>query len=239
MKRIGFFVFFGLWFFQAQAQTGDFIRQPYLETMAKVDTAVAPDRIYLFINLNEKDSRDKKSTEELEALMLKVLDSLNIDVKNDLSLLDYTSNFKKYFLNGRKILKSKKYYLLVHDVQTLEKVMTGLERVGISNVFIDKVEYSKSEQLLMTLRAKAVAKAKRIAEKMVEPLHQKIGKAIYITDVVIDNESIARALSGRVAGLSGGIRGVLSYDQRAEEEEILEFKKIKFAVAVNVIFVIT
>ena len=242
MKNLAVLLFFGLWFFQADAQTEDFTRQPYLETLAKVDTAVVPDNIYLFIQLNERDKKDRISTEELEARMLKVLDSLHIDAAKNLTVLDYTSSYKKFFLSGTKIIKSKMYSLLVHDAQTVEKLMRGLERAGISNVAIDRVEYSKTDQLLLELKAKAVAKAKRIAEKMVEPLQQKVGKAIYITDVYYGRESIEQALSGRVAGARMGLRGIISpsiYGQRAESEEVvLDIKKIKFKATVKVIFVL-
>ncbi len=242
MKNLAVLLFFGLWFFQADAQTEDFTRQPYLETLAEVDTAVVPDNIYLFIQLNERDKKDRISTEELEARMLKVLDSLHIDAAKNLTVLDYTSSYKKFFLSGTKIIKSKMYSLLVHDAQTVEKLMSGLERAGISNVAIDRVEYSKADQLLLELKAQAVAKAKRIADKMVEPLQQKVGKAIYITDVYYGRESIEQALSGRVAGARMGLRGIISpsiYGQRAESEEVvLDIKKIKFKATVKVIFVL-
>lgn len=242
MKNLAILLFFGLWFFQADAQTEDFTRQPYLETLAEVDTAVVPDNIYLFIQLNERDKKDRISTEELEARMLKVLDSLHIDAAKNLTVLDYTSSYKKFFLSGTKIIKSKMYSLLVHDAQTVEKLMSGLERAGISNVAIDRVEYSKTDQLLLELKAKAVAKAKRIADKMVEPLQQKVGKAIYITDVYYGRESIEQALSGRVAGARRGLRGIISpsiYGQMAESEEVvLDIKKIKFKAKVKVIFVL-
>ena len=46
------------------SQTKNFIDQPYLETSAKADTLVIPDRIYLDILISEKDTKDKKSIED-------------------------------------------------------------------------------------------------------------------------------------------------------------------------------
>ena len=44
----------------------NFLDQAYLETQAKVDTLVTPDRIYLSINIDEADSKNKKSVEQHE-----------------------------------------------------------------------------------------------------------------------------------------------------------------------------
>ena len=63
------------------SQTKNFIDQPYLETSAKADTLVIPDRIYLDILISEKDTKDKKSIEELEILMEEKLKSIGIDTK--------------------------------------------------------------------------------------------------------------------------------------------------------------
>ncbi len=39
-----------------------FIDQPFVETNAKVDTLVVPDKIYISINLNEADSKNKNQS---------------------------------------------------------------------------------------------------------------------------------------------------------------------------------
>jgi uncharacterized protein YggE len=234
MKNI-LLVLFGLLTLQAIAQNKNFIDQPFLETVAEVDTLVTPDKIHLVIILNENDNRNRKSTEELEASMLSVLNSLKIDLEKNLSLLDYTSNFKKYFLSGQKVLKTKMFSLLVSDAQTVGKVVAGLERVEISNVSISRTEYSKSDRLLLEMKLKAIGKAKQHAEKMLEPLNQKIGKAIYISD--LDMESITRQLQGKVAGVK--IRGYASiYGNRAQEDMMIDFEKMKFSAKVKVKFII-
>ena len=183
----------------------------------------------MLIILNEEDSRNKKSTEELETDMVKVLNSLDIDLEKDLSLLDYNSEFKKYFFSGQKILKAKVYTLVVKDAKTVGSVMAGLEGQGISNVSINKTEYTKAEELLLALKTKAIKKARLNAEKLVEPLGQKLGKAIYITDQ--EGGSISRRLQGKALGYSVGSTSSL-YGNSAPEEMLLEFDKMKFSAKV-------
>lgn len=234
MKNI-IFILFGFLTIQIFAQNKNFIDQPFIETIAEIDTLVTPDKIHLAIILNENDNRNRKSTEELETSMMRVLNSLKIDLEKNLSLLDYSSDFKKYFLSGQKILKTKMYSLIVNDAQTVGKVMAELEHEEISNVSITKTEYSKSDQLLLDLKSKAILKAKRYAEKMVAPINQKIGKAIYISD--LESESITSQLQGKVAGVQ--IRGYSSiYGSRAQEDIVIDFEKMKFSTKIKVKFII-
>lgn len=160
----------------------NFLDQPYLETSAKVDTIITPDRIYLSININEADSKNKKSVESQEREMEIALKKLGINTEKDLVLLDLASNFRNYFLKGQNVLKSKRYELLVKDAIMAGKVLITLENLGISNAHIDRTEYSKQEELILELKSKAVAKTKIIAEKLAKPLGQKVGKAVYISD---------------------------------------------------------
>ncbi len=221
-------------FSKSFSQSKNFIDQAYLETEVEVDTLIVPDKIYLTITLNESDTKNKKSTEELENSMHKVLKSLNIDTEKDLSLVDFSSDLKKYLFSSQNILKTKMYSLLLRDAVTAGKVLAELEKSDISNVSIEKTEYSKAEQLLPELKAKAIIKAKESAEKMVKPLNQKIGKAIYISDLTF---LISNQLQGKVAGIQ--IRGASSiYGARESEPILIEFNKIKFSSKVSVKFIL-
>ncbi|MFV0529831.1 MAG: SIMPL domain-containing protein [Flavobacteriales bacterium] len=214
-------------------QVKNFIDQPFLETKAEVDSLVTPDKIYLTIILNEDDNRNRKSTEELENAMQRVLKSLNIDTEKNLTLLDFSSDFKKYFLSKQQVLKSKMYSLIVNKATTAGKVLAALEEEGISNVSVEKTEYSKAEQLLLNLKTKAVLKARQNAESMIKPLNQKIGKAIFISDL----NSVSNQLEGRVSEVK--IRGEASiYGNQASKPIMIDFEKIKFTSKVDIKFAI-
>lgn len=213
------------------AQEKNFIDQPYIETTAKVDTLVSPDRIYLTIILSEKDSKNKTSVEELESKMASKLTNLGIDLKKQLSMQDLASNFKKYFLKQQDIVKAKSYSLLVYDAQTASKVIVGLENESISNVYLDRTEYSKSEELKLDLKSKAILKAKTIAKAMTEPIGQKVGSAIYISDQM--------AISNGVAGSANGIRirGMSTIKANESYQPLdIEFDKITVEASVNAKF---
>lgn len=164
------------------AQTKNFLDVPYLETSAKVDTLVAPDKIYLSITINEQDSKGRTSVEKQENEMAKELKALGIDLEKQLKIKDLSSNFKNYFLRSKTVLKSKQFSLLVYDGLTAGKVMAALEDIGIANTYLEKTEYSKMDQLELELKTKAVKKAKEKAVALTTALDQKVGAAIHIQD---------------------------------------------------------
>ena len=212
------------------SQTKNFIDQPYLETTARVDTLVTPDRIYLSILITEKDTKGKISVEELENKMAEKLKAIGIDPDKQLTLSDLSSNFKKYFLKQQDVLKSKAYSLVVYDALTAGKVIAGLEEINISNVELEKTEYSKIEELKLSLKSKAVEKAKAQAEAMVRPLNQKLGPAIYISD---NKTQIINMLQGKVAGVQ------IRYSSKGNKEFnplAIEFEKIEVISDVTVNF---
>lgn len=229
-KSFLIFVMFFVWnLFSAQK---NFLDQPHIEVEAEADTLVVPDRIYVSITLNEADSKNKKSVEEQEKQLETILKKLKINTDKDLSVLDYSSNFKKYFLKGQNILKTKKYSLLVRDAYTLANVIISLEEAGISNTEVEKIEYSKYRELLLELRIEAVKRSRITADKLVKPLNQKAGKALYISDMnyrgMGDYEVQAQM------DYSPEPR---TYKKEGASEEFLrklDIKKMKFSVVVRV-----
>ncbi|MGB0769264.1 MAG: SIMPL domain-containing protein [Flavobacteriaceae bacterium] len=219
--------FFGVNF----AQTKNFIDQPYLETTAKVDTLVTPDQIYLSIYIHEGEDRNRTSLEKQERKVAAVLENLGIDLKKQLKLDNLASNYKKYFLKRKNVLKSKSYTLQVYDAMTAGNALIGLEDEGISNVRLIKTAYSKIESLKLDLKSKAILKAQAQAEALTKPLNQLLGKAIHINDKYFsrpyyyDNRRIAA-------------RADYAIEETVETPIDIEFSKIKVESEVSVRFAI-
>lgn len=214
--------------FTSFSQSKNFIDQPYIETNAQVDTLITPDRIYLNILVMEKDTKGKTSVEELESKMETTLKRLGINTKENLTLNDLASNFKKYFLKQQDVHKSKAYMLMVSDAQTAGKVIVELEKIDISNVTLNRTEYSKMEDLKLALISKAVAKARKQADYMSSPIGQKVGAAIYISD---QSNNYMRREASMIT-----LRGNAAMDQQKFKPADIEFQKIKVESKVAVKF---
>ena len=156
----------------------------------------------------------------LSLLMLVGLMNVSLQARQqDADMVSYKDYVEKPNHKAKKEYKEKK-----------EK--KEIENTEISNVFLDKTEYSKIEQLKLELKSKAILKAKSNAKFMTEPLGQKVGKAIFISD----NNNVLNSLSGQVAGLQ--IRGMNAFKESKFETLDIEFQKIKVETELNAKFII-
>lgn len=215
----------------AIGQEKNFIDKPYIEVEGKSDTLVTPNRIYIDVLITEKDTKGKKSVEDLEKEMFTKLQVIGVDVKKDVFMKDMLSTFKKYFLKSTDIQKSKSYSILVFDATQTTKVFIGLEEIGISNVNVEKTEHSESQNIQLKINSKAIENAKATAESYLNPLNQKVGKAIFIGHINTTN-----MLQGNVSGVL--IRGNRSLYEQESKGYIspIEFEKIKISSNVGVRF---
>ena len=211
------------------AQTGqkNFIDQNYIEVTGKSEMEIVPDLIYLKIFLNEKDNKSKLPLSEREQIMIETLKEIGIDISKDLSIKDMSSNFKFYLLTKNDILLSKEYQLLVRDGKTASKVFVELEKIGISNVSIDRLDNSNIENFRKEIKVEAIKAAQDKAQSLACALNQNIGRAIYVQEVV---QNFGNGIPG--ASNSIIVRGVSSaiYGSNAQPE--IDFEKIKLEYSI-------
>lgn len=209
------------------AQSKSFLDVPYLETSARVDTLVTPDRIYLNITIREKDSKGRRSVEEQENKMAQRLKALGIDLEKQLVIKDLSSSFKTYFLRSKEVLKSKQYSLVVYDGLKAGEVLVALEDLGIANTYLEKTTYSKMADLELELKSRAIKKAHKKALALTLPLGQKVGPAIHIVDSY-GTTPVAYAPRMKMA--------MAEMDMAAEAPLDVDFEKIKVETTVQVKF---
>jgi uncharacterized protein YggE len=151
-----------------------------------------------------------------------------------------SSDYERYFLNGSKVNKIKLYSLLVHDGITASKVITALESVDISNVSITRREYSKQDELILALKAKAVKNAGKNAQAMAQATGKKPGDVLFITDIPIDgynqNKGNSHVVIRGLASFQPGASSI--YGSRTPEPLPADFQKLKFEVTVGVVFAV-
>ncbi|MES2850073.1 MAG: SIMPL domain-containing protein [Bacteroidota bacterium] len=218
-------------FFYCKAQTKNFIDQPYISVNGYADTFVTPNEIFIKITLSEKDSKDRVSVEEQEAKLVKGLTALGINTETNLSVFDFGSNYRFYFLKKKDIIKTKQYTLKVTDAVMVGKVFMMLEENDMSNAVIDRVDHSNLENIQNQARIKAVENARDKAVAMSTVLKQSIGHAIHISDNEGSDNTNRR--------YEGAERLLLrSVDKYKYDTPKLDFEKIKVAATVSVQFVL-
>ena len=111
-------------------------------------------------------------------------------------------------------------------------VIISLEEAGISNTEVEKVEYSKSKELLLELKSEAVKRSRITADKLVKPLNQKAGKALYISDM-----NYREMGDYEVQAMMDITPEPRTYKKEGASEEFLrklDIKKMKFYVVIRV-----
>lgn len=207
--------------------TGDknFIDQNYIEVTGKSEMEISPDLIYLKILINEKDTKNKAPLVELEKSMLDKLKEIGIDIAKDLLIKDISSNFKYYWITKNEILLSKEYQLIVRDGMTASKVFIELEKIGISNISIEKLDHSNMVKFKKEVKLNAIKAAKEKAQDLAMAIGQNIGRAIHIQE----QENNYRGSTGNSNII---IRGANSlYGSQSTEPEI-DFEKIRLEYSI-------
>ena len=214
------------------AQQKNFLDQPYLETSARKDSLVTPDRLYFSILLQESDTKGRVSLEELEQKMAQRLTAIGIDLQKQLEVADLSSDFRKYFLRKQDILKEKAFQLVVYTAAQAGQALYELEQIGISNINLFKTEYSKMDELKLSLKAIAVSRGMQQAKVMTSALGQTLGKAIYISD----NEPM---IYGNVQrDLQQVVMTGMANTKEAYTPIASEFKKIRVEASVQLKFLL-
>ncbi|MCT4601386.1 MAG: SIMPL domain-containing protein [Marinifilum sp.] len=205
----------------------NFIDQNYIEVKGVAELEVVPNEIYLNIVLDEKDTKNKESIEQLEQKMFVALEKAGVNLEKQLSVSDFNSNLKFHVFKRANVLKSKVFELLVHNSHTLAKVFIELEHIKISNVNIVRVDHSEIDKYRKQVKINAIKAGKEKAEALTEAIDQKVGKAIYINE----NSSHFR---NDYANASFRIRGATSMNKIKIPD--LDFQKIKLEYSVHLRF---
>lgn len=217
----------------SQGGEKNFIDQNYIEVTGKAELEIVPDLIYLKIILSDKDNKSKQSLEEIEKSMVRKLAEIGVDINKDLSVRDFASNFKNYWISKSDVILTKEYQLILHETSTLQKVFFEFQYLGISNVTIDKTDHSRIEKFREDVKDNAVKAARKKAESLAMAINQTIGKAIYIQEV--DNPFLSNALQSRVAGINFRVRDSSS-GKKEEAMPDIEFEKINLQYSILVRF---
>ncbi|MFI3266823.1 MAG: SIMPL domain-containing protein, partial [Rikenellaceae bacterium] len=139
---------------------------------------VTPDMIYLDITIDENDTKGKVSIAELESQMLSTLNGVGVDTKKNLVTKSIDSNLSNFRREETRTTKS--YELLVGDAKTMTKVYDELNKIGVSQISIDRTSHSDIEEIKREVKAQSVVNAQADARAMAKAIGQDIGKAYEI-----------------------------------------------------------
>lgn len=225
MKKSLFLLFALLWGVVASAQE-EAVYPSYVQVNGVAEQEITPDRITLSITINERDSKGKISVEEQQRTMITALKKLGIDVEKQLRVVDLSSTFFK----RNNSVATAQYRLELHDAATVSRAWQALDRLGISQVSVERLSHSKIEALRVEVRKEAIRAARQKASELAEAIGQQIGKCFYIYDTSSEGSPIYK---------SNVMLARAAVDAVTEEANpALEFQTIKLSYRVQAKFVL-
>ncbi len=155
-----------------------------IEVSATAQRSVTPDEIYLNITINEKDNKGKISVDRQEEQMIKALEELGINTKEQLTVRNMGSSLQTYALKKDEIFASKDYTLKLSSASTAYAAINALNNLGIADIYLARTALSSKLQIEIkdSLLAEAARKAKKNAEIMANAVGCKAGKAIFLSN---------------------------------------------------------
>jgi uncharacterized protein YggE len=218
-------------FAQAQGEK-NFIDQPYVEVSGRAEREVTPDRIYLNITISERDSKGKQSLDQQEKDMRAALSQLEIDVAKDLTVKNLESDFMSFWYKKDEVAAEKDYRLLVRNAALAGRAVQALKKIGVANVQLEEVDYSKMERLRRELKMNAMRNAQSRAADLLGAVGQTVGRLLWVQEYeppVYRPYMKADNLRTRATSFSSA---------KAAPEPELEFAIIKVEAVVHVKFAI-
>ncbi len=228
MKKILLLIAAAVVAFTASAQQTE-AYPSYIQVYGSAEMELTPDQIYLSITINERDSKGKITVEQQQREMIAALKKLGIDIEKQLTMVDLSSAFFK----RNTSLATAQYRLELHDAATVARAWQALDKLGISQVSVEKMTHSKMEQYRVEVRQEAIRAARRKAVELAEAIDQQVGKCFYIFDTTQDGDLLFKSnvMMTRAAGADFAV-------EESAADTALEFTTIKLTYRVQAKFVL-
>lgn len=202
----------------------------YIQTNGRAEREITPDRFWLKITVNERESKGKITVEEQQRAMIAALQGLGIDTDKQLRMADLTSEFYR----KHAAVVSAQYQLELHSAGDVAQVYAALDAIGIPNVAIERVSHSQIDQYKNEVRVEAIRNARQNAATLAEAIGQEIGPCFYI----YDSNSDVMPLYASNTMLMRAKAAMDSESAAFETEPALDFRTIKLEYSVQAKFVL-
>ncbi|MCQ2182741.1 MAG: SIMPL domain-containing protein [Bacteroidales bacterium] len=215
--------------FSGAAQESKF-NDSYIEVNGSAEQEVAPDLFYLRVDIDEQDSKGRKTLEQQQRDMLNALKTLGVDLEKQVVRLSLASSY----YNRKSNMAHSAYRIKLTSAEQLSKVWNRLDELGLSEVSFQKAECSTITKVQDEVRQLAVRNAREQAASMAAAIGQTIGKCFYIYGGYNDTPAVYSQPRRLTKTMS------LDSVNMAEEAEAesLEFDNIKITARVTARFVL-
>jgi len=167
--------------FGALAQEG-FKGEHFIEVTGTAKQEIEPNEIYLTVRLQEfEENKVKVTLEKLDKDFLDAVKSAGID-KSKLELANAGSQIGKIGKKDKDAFREKTYQVKLVSGTELEKFLSKIEPVKVTQVMITKLSHTDIQKITMELKIKALQAARSKAEALVKSIGSELGKPLMIRE---------------------------------------------------------
>ncbi len=166
-----------------------------MELVRKIDVSghaekeVVPDEIYFNVSLREyfkddKNQKDKVGISTLEKQLMNAVAEAGLP-KEALSISG-VGGYQNYVDKKKKpstFLEAKQYELKVTSPEKLDAILAKVDSRGVQYANVNRVDYSKREELKKQVKIDALKAAKEKAAYLVAAVDQKLGQILEIREL--------------------------------------------------------
>lgn len=158
------------------AQNINIQNYPHIDVPGHAEAKVQPDTFEITVAFGEtKEFFGKQNIEKLEQQIINVLKKHNIDVKKDVKV---TGSYN--VADGKTVFIRKRITFSVGSYAAYYAIAKELDFKGVEKVSITKASYSGEDALKSSLRAKAMADARKSADEILSGSGTKTGRILSV-----------------------------------------------------------
>ena len=213
---------------------------PFPKTISVTGSAemdVIPDEIYVQVDLKEYKKRGEKV--ELESIKTNFLNSSKaIGIPDSLiSIVAYEGYNYNYWHWRRKkdpdMLAAISYQVKFKESKKIDELIDNLDDEATSNFQIVRTSHSRIQEFRKQLKIQAVKAAKDKATYLTDPIGEKLGEAITITEP--DDNSVYYYGVNKTS--NAALKEKFQMERNSTNSEApIDFKKIKLRYEVKILF---
>lgn len=225
-KNIIFFFIFFICSISVNAQNEPTnLTTHFIEVTGVAETLVTPNEFTFQITLVERfENKEKITIESQEKRLKEQLNNLGINVQIDLTISNISA-----ILTGQKrkkdVIGTQEYHLKVRELNKIEKINQIIDELNIHKFDLIDVTHSDLNKFRKETKMEAIKAAKSKATYMLEAIGEKVGKPIFIQEVIdyTDYQSyIQQMQNGYISN-----RSSIEMQEQLKSGEVLSFSKIK------------
>jgi uncharacterized protein len=217
------------------------ILNPYPKTISVTGSAemdLIPDEIYVQVDLKEYRKKNEKiELDTIKTYFLNTCKTIGIP-DSAISIASYEgNNYNYWYWRKRKkdpdMFAAISYQIKFSDSKKMDQLIDQLDDEATANFQIVKTSHSHIQEFRKQLKIQAVKAAKDKAFYLTEPINEKLGEAITITEP--DDNSVYYYPLNMLSNISLKEKKI-SDNTAANDNAAIDFNKIKLKYDVKILF---